>query len=107
MAVTASKRSPNNQAFTRRANVKRLLSTTGVPYTGLPASDTRIHRETTHVATVNRYTVRLLDTGGRYTVRGRKCLKSGRIGAANCTKLSSKKDQQQQMTFFGRREWTR
>jgi hypothetical protein len=106
MAVIVPKRSPIHRTLTGRSRVERLQGATGFPYTELPAADTRIHRETMHVATVIPHTVRALDTGVRYTGRPRNYLKSGQIGAANCTKLSSKKDQQQ-MTFFGGREWTR
>lgn len=99
--------SPNNASIEQRPQARiQGEGHTGVSYTEAPFFHTRIHRETVHVATVYRYTVLAQDTGVLYMVRAPKCPESGRIGAANCTKLRSKKDQQQ-MTFFGGRECTR
>jgi hypothetical protein len=92
---------PNNASINQEFHAEeRAARPTGVSYTEAPAPHTRMHRETVHAATVYRYTVRGPNTGVRYTDWTRKYPKSGRIEAANCTKLSSKKDQQQ-MTFFG------
>lgn len=110
MTAHVSNRSPitppsGTYALDQAARPEELAAApaTGFPYTEPPAFQTREHRETVHVATVYRYTVRGTFTGVSYTGRLRKCPESERIRAGNCTELSLKKDQQQ-LTFPEGRE---